>query len=355
MSKRTKSQERPRGIVHKRIFNALDHNENATAEEIAASVSGATPELVRRVRGEFYEELDRSNTNEIDELTALNPFAGTEDGESRDETIPETDTQSEPASESVEVHSNQTDDESKTQNSEPVSAKRTEDIQPTTDTETVRMTIDDTSESTGDSEQTATEPEVEDREKRDDRSVPPTPDDHGLSEKQLQTLQAIYEHPDASQRELANIMDIDHSTVAYRVSTIDDFDWESRQTFVQSFFENGSHESGSDEESTIGEGIDASPDEIDFEFREVEGELDRSMDIDSRIDELNEQLAKFNRQVALFNDQFEQAQDPPETVQKAVGNSLCPEVAHRIVQACLDHEEICEEEEQDIIESLFNL
>jgi transcriptional antiterminator len=66
----------------------------------------------------------------------------------------------------------------------------------------------------------------------------PSPDD--LTSEQRETLYAIYEHPEATQRELADRLGVSRTTVNNRANGIDGFDWEDRQTFAEAVFETGS-------------------------------------------------------------------------------------------------------------------
>lgn len=57
-----------------------------------------------------------------------------------------------------------------------------------------------------------------------------------LTEAQLETLTAVAEHPGATQRELAEILDVSCATVNRRVSAVEGLSWTDRRSFVESFF-----------------------------------------------------------------------------------------------------------------------
>lgn len=64
----------------------------------------------------------------------------------------------------------------------------------------------------------------------------PVPDPDDLSPKERQTLQAIHEQPEATQRELADTLDIAPATISNRVNAIDGFEWDNRHEFTQALF-----------------------------------------------------------------------------------------------------------------------
>lgn len=131
--------------------------------------------------------------------------------------------------------------------------------------------------------------------------------DHGttlsaeVDEKQRETLRAIYEHPDASQRQLAGLLDVSHSTVSHRLNEIPGFEWENRWAIVKDRFED-----------------DSAPGEFAAEF---DARLQR---VERRVDELGG------------------------------ASGVCledPDLVHKVVHACMASEQISEEEELRILKS----
>jgi len=57
-----------------------------------------------------------------------------------------------------------------------------------------------------------------------------------LTEEQMETLRVIHEHPEASQRELADLLEISQSTVNHRLNAITGFEWEHRREFCTEVF-----------------------------------------------------------------------------------------------------------------------
>lgn len=120
--------------------------------------------------------------------------------------------------------------------------------------------------------------------------------------RQLDTLRAIYDHPDASQRQLADLLDVSHSTISHRLNEIDGFEWENRWAIVKDHFEEA--DSGG--------------------CQSVEGEVaDRLDRIERRVETLRGEGT-----CGLFAD---------------------PELAHKILHACLRSEQISEDEELRIL------
>lgn len=58
-----------------------------------------------------------------------------------------------------------------------------------------------------------------------------------LTDRQLETLRAIYAFPTASQRDLAKILGVSSATISQRVNSIDGFDWEKRREFAETIVE----------------------------------------------------------------------------------------------------------------------
>lgn len=340
------------GIVHKRVLNALEHNPDAPAEELAASVSGATAELVDRIRDEFSAELQTKSQQDESDLSSLNPMAG-QNGASTDETDESETDESEsneasPTEDGSTMSGGSFDGHSKSDRQD-----RPTNTESSTDSESP-MRSDDPSDPSFEPE----EPFQSGSHEQPDTFSPstPIPDNHGLSNKQLRTLQAIYEYPEASQRELAEVLGVDHSTVAYRVSTIDDFTWDTRQSFVNSFFENeGNDERTMSEMTAPRETVGAPVEQIEQQLEPLNQHSPHLADIEANIEELDAALHTFNQRIADLTEQLQTVQNTSKQESQTIDSSLCPEVAHHIIQACMDHDSISEEEEREIIQSLLDL
>jgi len=137
-----------------------------------------------------------------------------------------------------------------------------------------------------------------------------------LTEKQLETLGTIREHPSATQAELAEILGVTSATINTRVNSIEGFDWEDRHEFVDEFAIGGVD----DEDET--------PPDQGYEERQA---------LQQRIQELEECVESLeNRE----RDETTLVDDP--------------ELTHKILHACLDSDHIEAEEELDIVREFLD-
>lgn len=146
------------------------------------------------------------------------------------------------------------------------------------------------------------------------------PDPDELTPKQRETLQAIREHPDATQRELADRLDVTSPTISVRVNNIDGFDWENRQTFVESVFDDSGSRTDGDGRNRVDSDV---ADEID--------------DIAQQLESISETC---NRLVS----------EPSESVDFDFDTGL----GHKITHACMEASCITEEEEQRVLEMMID-
>ncbi|MFC4249526.1 winged helix-turn-helix domain-containing protein [Natribaculum luteum] len=239
----------PRAIVHKQILDAAEKRPDASVEEIAVAVSGASPDLVQQVFEEYGD-----------------PAA--------DDVPPDAPTPDEEESDGEET-----------------------DAGPMTD-----------------------EPSPADA----DHSQRGIDEDIQLNDKQRQTLRAIYETPEATQRDLGERFDVTGATINKRVNSIDGFDWETREEFVTSLFETENGESMQQEQST--------------EFTAEQ----------HSIDELQERVTELTETVRTLESQLEDVSDPSrESIED-------PELVQKIVHACFRSDQISDDEELQIIEMVLS-
>lgn len=146
----------------------------------------------------------------------------------------------------------------------------------------------------------------------------PDPDD--LSEKQLETLRVIYTHPEATQRDIADLLDVSGATISNRVNSIEEFDWEDRRSFAQEIFDTdgGPQVNGQDHMKSN-----------ETESKAIVEQMDKRITtVEQQVDELK---ASDQESAALEN----------------------IELKHKIVHACLKSETISEDEELQILQELF--
>jgi len=142
------------------------------------------------------------------------------------------------------------------------------------------------------------------------------PDD--LTNKQLETLRVISQHPQASQRELAERLDVSAATISNRVNSIESFEWSERASFADEILA----ESGDSDDS------DVSPERKDMYHK-----------FSSKIDRLREQLSEVQATAEESSSSHPVFDDS--------------EFAHKIIRASIDAEYISTEEEQKIMQALM--
>lgn len=146
------------------------------------------------------------------------------------------------------------------------------------------------------------------------------PDPEDLSEKQREALRAIYDHPEASQREIADLLDVSASTVSTRVNAIEGFEWTDRYTFATNLFDTPAT-TEDDSAPTSQNGADPEP------------STDR---LSARIDTIEHQLETLT-----------------DTNATGIGvDDLA--LVHKILHACMESDTITQDEELHIIEQLIH-
>lgn len=83
---------------------------------------------------------------------------------------------------------------------------------------------------------------TQDRQEITSTNYESSPNISDLTDAQLETLRAIYAFPDASQRELAELLNVSSATISQRVNSIDGFDWKERQKFAEAVIATGDFE-----------------------------------------------------------------------------------------------------------------
>lgn len=142
-----------------------------------------------------------------------------------------------------------------------------------------------------------------------------------LSSEQCELLRLIYEHPDASQRELGEILDVSRTTVSNRANSIDGFEWKNRLKFVESIFETDSIMTGRGNSGS-------SVDESNYEHQ-IETIQNRVLSLEQQIDQLT-----FNRETGSI-----------------LGD---PELIHKVLHACLESETITNDEELQLLKMVLD-
>lgn len=141
-----------------------------------------------------------------------------------------------------------------------------------------------------------------------------------LTEKQLEVLEAVHAHPDASQRELGERLGVSASTVNKRLSGVNGFEWDERWGFVRALFDGAT------------DGGTAAAD------RKALSELrDRVEAIESRLDDVSERESTSDERPDSID-----GERPP----------FPPELAHKVAHACLASDRLDESEELAVFRAL---
>lgn len=150
-------------------------------------------------------------------------------------------------------------------------------------------------------------------------TAPAHPDLEDLSSGQRDVLEAIVENPDASQRELAEQLGVSAATISNRANSITGFEWENRESFAKAMLEDTEPEPKSDSNENI----------------------DQKTNGYKQIDELAIRIAALEQEVhKLTDDNGKNDFDEPELV-------------HKIAHACMQYDDISQDEELRILESFM--
>lgn len=243
----------PRAVIHKKVLRAAEENPDEPATELAERVSGASAELVEQVLEDYGDP------------------GGVDDAECAGSAVNGTG-----------VENASADDDAAT------------DARP-----------GDESATRGDAQTGSA-----------DSAVAVDPDDDllaDLSAIQRETLLAVYRHPEATQRELADHLGVSCATVNRRLNSIEGFTWEARTVFVESVFDE----------------VDGRPGEA----------LSASLD-------------------TALADKVETLSDRIAALEDRIGNTandsrVDPALAQKVVHVCVSSDRISEDEELQVVRAMF--
>ena len=370
----------PRAIIHKQILDRAKRDPDATMEAIADDISGVTVATVERVLEEYGDPCAEppSSSESAGAATAATPTA-TDGG-----------AMSDPGRAGADDIERSAGSES-----EPESGPSSES-DPETEAE---AKTDDPVADTDPDESADRSPDAT------DAPDPDVPAFASLTDKQRETLRAIAERPAATQAELAEELGVSSPTISQRVNSIDGFDWSNRHEFVDAVLDDASDERPAPEAELDGGDADGRPTvnaQADSEPDATGGAADRSTAtresrasaVDRRDDptdgsaeerpERRDRVDELARTVASLADavdtmRSEQRREPPEMRDGAetrdrvrerdgdqhrdrrardatdeTGSSVFddPELAHKIVRACVHSDRITEAEELRIVREI---
>lgn len=151
-----------------------------------------------------------------------------------------------------------------------------------------------------------------------------------ITDKQREALRAIRKHPDATQRDLADQFGVSQATINTRLNSIDGFDWEHRHEFVETMLDNNNSPSD-----------DATPSSTSMEETATPSSVS--------IDDLTYHVADLAEQVQTLEQQVEDQSSPARS---PFGD---PDLASKMVRACMKDNNITEEEENQIPKKIITL
>lgn len=141
-----------------------------------------------------------------------------------------------------------------------------------------------------------------------------------LTERQRDVFRAIHDQPEATQRELGEVLDVSAATVSNRVNAIEGFEWGDRQAIVAAV-------------------CDASNAELEQETTTLEAnESDETL---SRA-ELHERVTTLDKHVTALATDSDTATGLDD-----------PELVHKVLHACFDSDAITEEEELQLLHAIL--
>ncbi|SDN30817.1 Winged helix-turn-helix DNA-binding [Halogranum gelatinilyticum] len=297
----------PRAVIHKRILDAAETRPGDSVENLAASVSGASVTLVERVLETYgdpgetpaEEEPSADDSPTASSDTAVDPADPTATADPAD-----------PAAEAERPPFAVTDGTANRSEAEMVTATGGPDAGATT------AHAERSPDSTERVEETTADRNID---ARDDPAADEWFD--GLTTQQQETLAAVVEHPHATQRDLADILGVSCATINRRVNSIENFDWEDRRVFITTMLDADADTADTDKPT------DRTPDV--FAAAQSEPTADADTDVDRRLSALERRVDEECGGKSVFDD---------------------PELAHKILHACMNSDRISEAEELRIVE-----
>ncbi|WP_267641857.1 sigma factor-like helix-turn-helix DNA-binding protein [Haloarchaeobius amylolyticus] len=289
----------PKSIRHRQILDVAAENPDASIAELASMVPSATADLVETV----FEEYGDPAAEDDDATDGDQPAADPSPAETQNDDTPSD-------------QDGPTGDEPETLDDEPESVapgdpvgSNGEDSDPTHDP-------------------TAT-----------------TADD--LSERQREVLAVVAAEPAATQQAIGDQLGVTAATVSNRVNSIEGFDWNDRESFVERVFDEpptpqASVTADTTTESTTPEATDADETEAtpSSPAEDEDSAATRTAALEDTIGRLEDRITA-----------LEASEDEAEQADESVFDD--PDLVHRVVHACMEADTISKDEELRIIRELL--
>lgn len=387
----------PRAVIHKQILDVAESAPDASMSAIAEEVSGATTELVEKVLEEYGDPGQTVDADRDDPMGGEEPSDGSvaPDGESDEPTVDGTPPESndDPSDDSVSLEFDSSQAAADRENSSDDSAASSPGAESLLTNDDQQAAADGMKRNGDAGNETDSETDP------DDPNDPDVPDPASLTDAQLETLRAVHERPDATQAELASMFGITSASVSQRVNSIDGFEWDDRRAFTAALFDDSdepdadeSHAGPDDRDVTVADGrpriVDSDSAEVSSKIdpesaidreavRSESGESDRTCTdaiadrlaaVTARVDRLEQQMVdrpqSASNSVSQPADESE-SEPVSQPADESASNSVSqpadectsvlsdPELAHKIVHACMQSDRISEDEELRIIRSMM--
>jgi hypothetical protein len=190
----------------------------------------------------------------------------------------------------------------------------------------------------------------------DAEDAEPLTDPDDLTEKQLQTVRAVYEAPDAGQAAIADRLGVTRATVSRRLNEIPGFEWSDRAAFTASLFDGTEYddqlvedeaETTADKTETATDETAAKTDETAADEPSTAGAVADDADGGDSDGQTAAALDSFEDRLATVEETLEADTDTSE-------RPIRTELAHKVVHAAMESERITEEEELELIAGLLD-
>lgn len=335
MSRTGEQASTPRAVIHKRILDAAESKPSASMEEVAGGIGGASTDLVERVLDRYGDPGGEPGGPGDDHDAAVDPDGRDEVG-SRGGADGRTGTDGEIGSTGIdgEIGSTGTDGENGRSESDG------------TDTDTHEH-----GNEAGAAAQDGSNGEP--RMKENGRADADHPD---LSEGQLRALRLIERTPDATQGEIAEEFDVTRATISRWLSDIPGFEWSRRGDLAPRIL-NGEPIGTAEEGTATGDSrVDGSgPDGPVAHESGVDGS---GTDEPGTGDGDPEPFAAFDRRLERVERRLDRLDTGAAAGTETDGNTgtpgIGPDLAHKVVHACLRSDLLSEEEELRLLRELMS-
>ncbi|PSQ05351.1 hypothetical protein BRC95_07150 [Halobacteriales archaeon QS_5_68_33] len=305
----------PRALIHKKILETAASMPEATMAEVAEEVSGASTDLVERVLDEYGDPAASADSD---------PALAT-DGDQP------------------------TDTASPTGAPDPTDETGPGDVAATDDPPSPDgpgSSDDPTDDSSGPDERGA--------ETASDET--PVEDSEELTEKERAVLEVVAERPDATQQAVADVLGVSRATVSKRASGIEGFDWSDRASFVERLFGTAPASEplvrGDTDAPTVSRSNLPSTARADGDSQRAGDALSppdagRPSAGGQRTADREDVLVRLDRIEARLDAlAFDESAGAP-------GGITDPELAHKVVHACMESEHVSADEELDVVAAVL--